>query len=200
MTRRGSPRPRGSARRCGPNRPTPCRLRYRPRTCSSPVPPPPPADAPMPKRSRWMRLATQPWPTLYTRSSPCAHPSAGPTCPRIPGAGMRGGHRVADPDPRTAGRAWRCPSAVSRSRCSTPPRARHLSGYRMRMATAVPASPSSWRCRSTGKIALPSGESKWIAARSPAPRPPRRAHSDMILVGRGTYSPIRPASMCAFPG
>ncbi len=44
-----------------------------------------------------------------------------------------------------------------------------------------------------GKIALPSGESKWITGEDARRHVHReRAHSDMILVGRGTYLADQP--------
>ena len=52
-----------------------------------------------------------------------------------------------------------------------------------------------------GKIALPSGESKWITGEDARRHVHlERAHSDMILVGRGTYLADAPSSMCACPG
>jgi diaminohydroxyphosphoribosylaminopyrimidine deaminase/5-amino-6-(5-phosphoribosylamino)uracil reductase len=52
-----------------------------------------------------------------------------------------------------------------------------------------------------GKIALPSGESRWISGED-ARRDVHleRAHSDMILVGRGTYQADEPRLDVRLPG
>jgi diaminohydroxyphosphoribosylaminopyrimidine deaminase/5-amino-6-(5-phosphoribosylamino)uracil reductase len=48
-----------------------------------------------------------------------------------------------------------------------------------------------------GKIALPSGESKWITGEDARAHVHlERAHSDMILVGRGTYPGRPPEARC----
>jgi diaminohydroxyphosphoribosylaminopyrimidine deaminase/5-amino-6-(5-phosphoribosylamino)uracil reductase len=52
-----------------------------------------------------------------------------------------------------------------------------------------------------GKIALPSGESKWITGEDARAHVHlERAHSDMILVGRGTYLADRPKLDVRLPG
>jgi diaminohydroxyphosphoribosylaminopyrimidine deaminase/5-amino-6-(5-phosphoribosylamino)uracil reductase len=52
-----------------------------------------------------------------------------------------------------------------------------------------------------GKIALPSGESKWITGEDARAHVHlERAHSDMILVGRGTWLADRPRLDVRLPG
>jgi diaminohydroxyphosphoribosylaminopyrimidine deaminase/5-amino-6-(5-phosphoribosylamino)uracil reductase len=52
-----------------------------------------------------------------------------------------------------------------------------------------------------GKIALPSGESKWITGEDARRHVHfERAHSDMILVGRGTYQADEPRLDVRLPG
>ena len=145
--------------------------------------------------------------TLYTTLEPCAHESErGPTCSAlIPGAGIaRVVIGVRDPDPRTAGQGIKMLKSagievklgVGRefSRDS-------LSGYLSRVERGRPRITLKLALSIDGKIALPSGESKWITGEDARAHVHlERAHSDMILVGRGTYLADQPRLDVRLPG
>jgi len=144
--------------------------------------------------------------TLYTTLEPCAHASErGPTCAAlIPAAGIK---RVVagliDPDPRTAGKGMaQLRSAGVEVRVLDDNAARNsLSGFLMRMATGRPRITLKLALSIDGKIALPSGESKWITGEDARAHVHlERARSDMILVGRGTYLTDRPSLDVRLPG
>jgi len=144
--------------------------------------------------------------TLYTTLEPCAHVSErGPTCAAlIPAAGIkRVVVGVIDPDPRTAGKGVeQLRSAGVDVIVLDDDAARDsLSGFLMRIATGRPRITLKLALSIDGKIALPSGESKWITggdARAHVHL--ERAHSDMILVGRGTFLADRPSLDVRLPG
>ena len=145
--------------------------------------------------------------TLYTTLEPCAHESErGPTCSAlIPEAGIaRVVIGVRDPDPRTAGQGIKILKSagievklgVGRefSRDS-------LSGYLSRVERGRPRITLKLALSIDGKIALPSGESKWITGEDARAHVHlERAHSDMILVGRGTYLADQPRLDVRLPG
>jgi diaminohydroxyphosphoribosylaminopyrimidine deaminase/5-amino-6-(5-phosphoribosylamino)uracil reductase len=71
--------------------------------------------------------------------------------------------------------------------------ARSLAGFLTRSRSAA-AHHAQAGLSIDGKIALPSGESKWITGEDARAHVHlERAHSDMILVGRGTYLADRQA-------
>ena len=145
--------------------------------------------------------------TLYTTLEPCAHASErGPTCAQlIPAAGVgRVVIACRDPDPRTAGggiamlREAGIKVEQGRGEASA---ARSLAGYFTRIALGRPRVTLKLALSIDGKIALPSGESKWLtgeAARADVHR--ERARADMILVGRGTYEADDPGLDVRLPG
>ncbi len=144
--------------------------------------------------------------TLYTTLEPCAHVSErGPACAAlIPAAGIK---RVVagliDPDPRTAGKGIeQLRSAGIEVTVLDDGAARDsLSGFLMRMATGRPRITLKLALSIDGKIALPSGESKWITGEDARAHVHlERARSDMILVGRGTYMADRPSLDVRLPG
>jgi diaminohydroxyphosphoribosylaminopyrimidine deaminase/5-amino-6-(5-phosphoribosylamino)uracil reductase len=132
--------------------------------------------------------------TVYVTLEPCTHASErGPACtdllleaqpPRVVVA-------LKDPDPRTAGKGIRrlrragieVTLGVGReaAKCS-------LSGWLTRLELGRPRVTLKLALSIDGKIALPSGESKWITGED-ARRDVHveRAHSDMVVVGRGTF-------------
>ena len=144
--------------------------------------------------------------TLYTTLEPCAHPSErGPTCSAlIPAAGIK---RVVigieDPDPRTAGQGVEMLRAagVEVTLLDDTAARDSLSGYVMRLATGRPRITLKLALSIDGKIALPSGESRWITGEDARAHVHlERSHSDMILVGRGTYLADSPRLDVRLPG
>ena len=145
--------------------------------------------------------------TLYTTLEPCAHASdRGPTCAAlIPKAGIaRVVIGIKDPDPRTAGKGIailkkagiEVKTGVGKELAGD-----SLSGFLSRIERGRPRITLKLALSIDGKIALPSGESKWITGEhARAHVHLERAHSDMILVGRGTYQADRPKLDVRLPG
>ena len=78
---------------------------------------------------------------------------------------------------------------------------RSLAGWLTRLATGRPRITLKLALSIDGKIALPSGESKWITGEDARRHVHReRAMSDMILVGRGTYLADQPRLDVRLPG
>ena len=145
--------------------------------------------------------------TLYTTLEPCAHPSErGPTCSAlIPAAGIaRVVIGIKDPDPRTAGKGIKqlkqAGIEVKSGVCKEAARA-SMSGFLSRIERGRPRITLKLALSIDGKIALPSGESKWITGEDARAHVHlERAHSDMILVGRGTYQADSPSLDVRLPG
>ncbi|MEN3972599.1 bifunctional diaminohydroxyphosphoribosylaminopyrimidine deaminase/5-amino-6-(5-phosphoribosylamino)uracil reductase RibD [Sphingomicrobium sp. XHP0235] len=145
--------------------------------------------------------------TLVSTLEPCAHPSErGPTCANLIVEAGIGRVLIAcrDPDPRTAGqgiahlRAAGIKVKVGRKAEAA---TESLGGFFTRLALGRPRITLKLALSIDGKIALPSGESKWLtgeAARAHVHR--LRAASDMILVGRGTYEADDPRLDVRLPG
>ena len=145
--------------------------------------------------------------TLYTTLEPCAHDSdRGPTCSAIiPRAGIaRVVAALKDPDPRTAGQGMKLlrkagvevKTGVGRAAAR-----KSMSGYFSRIERGRPRVTLKLALSIDGKIALPSGESKWITGEDARAHVHlERAHSDMILVGRGTYLADAPRLDVRLPG
>ena len=145
--------------------------------------------------------------TLFTTLEPCAHLSQrGPTCASlIAKAGIaRVVIALEDPDPRTAGRgmAMLRDASIAVDAGEGAPGARNtLAGYLTRLALGRPRITLKLALSIDGKIALPSGESKWITGEDARAHVHlERAHSDMILVGRGTWLADRPGLDVRLPG
>jgi diaminohydroxyphosphoribosylaminopyrimidine deaminase/5-amino-6-(5-phosphoribosylamino)uracil reductase len=109
-----------------------------------------------------------------------------------------------DPDPRTAGQGIKKLRAagieltlgVGRSAAK-----RSLSGWLTRLELGRPRITLKLALSIDGKIALPSGESKWITGEDARRHVhEQRAKSDMILVGRGTYLADQPRLDVRLPG
>jgi len=145
--------------------------------------------------------------TLYTTLEPCAHASPrGPTCAAIiPDAGIA--HIVAaieDPDPRTAGKGFvqlREAGVEATTGILAAEARASMAGFLMRLAKGRPYVTLKLALSIDGKIALPSGESKWITGEDARAHVHfQRAHADMILVGRGTVQADDPGLDVRLPG
>ena len=145
--------------------------------------------------------------TLYTTLEPCAHAShRGPTCSvLIPAAGIVSvviGTK--DPDPRTAGegiKLLRKAGIQVKSGVAKEIARDSMSGYFSRIERGRPRITLKLALSIDGKVALPSGESKWITGEDARAHVHlERASSDMILVGRGTYQADQPKLDVRLPG
>jgi len=144
--------------------------------------------------------------TLYVTLEPCAHRSdRGPACSDlIAAAGLSAlVYAVRDPDPRTAGEgARRIAAAGTQVRQADCPAARDsLSGYLIRKQLGRPQVTLKLAMSLDGCIALANGDSQWItgdAARAHVHS--RRAMSDAILVGGGTWRRDAPRLDVRLPG
>jgi len=145
--------------------------------------------------------------TVYTTLEPCAHLSdRGPACADLLVAA--GPARVVaalqDPDPRTCGAGaerLRAAGIEVELGLGAEQARRSLEGFLTRIRLGRPFVTLKLALSIDGKIALPSGESKWItgvAARAHVHE--LRAQADMILVGRGTYEADQPRLDVRLPG
>jgi diaminohydroxyphosphoribosylaminopyrimidine deaminase/5-amino-6-(5-phosphoribosylamino)uracil reductase len=145
--------------------------------------------------------------TVYVTLEPCAHASErGPACADllIKAKPARVVIALRDPDPRTSGRGVKRLRAagievtlgVGREAAK-----RSLAGWLTRMKLGRPRITLKLALSIDGKIALPSGESKWITGEDARRHVHlERARSDMILVGRGTYQADAPKLDVRLPG
>ena len=144
---------------------------------------------------------------VYVTLEPCAHHSPrGPAC-----ADLLAGARPAcvtialeDPDPRTAGKGverLRSAGIRVRTQCLAAEARASMAGYFSRLERGRPNITLKLALSIDGKIALPSGESKWISGEDARAHVHlERARSDMILVGRGTYLADAPKLDVRLPG
>ena len=145
--------------------------------------------------------------TVYVTLEPCAHDSPrGPACTDLVLKAKPARVIIAlkDPDPRTTSKGIkRLRSAgidvslgVERDAAR-----RSLAGWLTRLALGRPRITLKLALSIDGKIALPSGESNWITGEDARAHVHlERAHSDMILVGRGTYLADAPTLDVRLPG
>jgi diaminohydroxyphosphoribosylaminopyrimidine deaminase/5-amino-6-(5-phosphoribosylamino)uracil reductase len=145
--------------------------------------------------------------TIYVTLEPCAHASErGPACTDllIAAKPKRVVIALKDPDPRTSGKGIRrlrsagidVALGVERDAAR-----RSLSGWLTRLEFGRPRITLKLALSIDGKIALPSGESKWITGEDARRHVHlERAHTDMILVGRGTYLADEPRLDVRLPG
>ena len=145
--------------------------------------------------------------TLYTTLEPCAHASSrGPTCSAlIPKSGIaRVVIGIRDPDPRTAGEGIKLVKKAGidvKTGVGQEFARDSMSGYLSRIERGRPRITLKLALSIDGKIALPSGESKWITGEDARAHVHlERAHSDMILVGRGTFAADQPKLDVRLPG
>lgn len=144
---------------------------------------------------------------VYVTLEPCAHDSPrGPACTDLLLAAEPARVVIAlkDPDPRTSGKGIRrlrragieVGLGVGREAAK-----RTLAGWLTRLSLGRPRITLKLALSIDGKIALPSGESKWITGEDARRNVHmERAHSDMILVGRGTYLADQPRLDVRLPG
>jgi diaminohydroxyphosphoribosylaminopyrimidine deaminase / 5-amino-6-(5-phosphoribosylamino)uracil reductase len=145
--------------------------------------------------------------TVYVTLEPCAHPSErGPACADLllKAQPARVVIAVKDPDRRTAGkgieRLRSAGIAVSLGVGREAAR-RSLAGWLTRLRLGRPRITLKLALSIDGKIALPTGESKWITGEDARRHVhEQRAKSDMILVGRGTYLADQPRLDVRLPG
>ena len=145
--------------------------------------------------------------TVYTTLEPCAHDSVrGPNCTDLLIAAKPARVVIAlkDPDPRTTGKGIRRLRNVGievKLGIRRDEARRSLSGWLTRLELGRPRVTLKLALSIDGKIALPSGESKWITGEDARRHVHmERARSDMILVGRGTYLADQPSLDVRLPG
>ena len=145
--------------------------------------------------------------TVYVTLEPCAHQSSrGPACTDLLIAAKPARVVIAlkDPDPRTSGkgiRRLRDAGIEVKLGVGRKAAAKSLAGWLTRLELGRPRVTLKLALSIDGKIALPSGESKWITGEDARRHVHlERAHSDMILVGRGTYLADAPRLDVRLPG
>ena len=145
--------------------------------------------------------------TVYVTLEPCAHESErGPACSDL--LVEAGPSKVVialkDPDSRTGGKGiQRFRNAGIEVKLGTGRKSasESLAGYLTRLKLGRPRITLKLALSIDGKIALPSGESQWITGEDARRHVHlERAHSDMILVGRGTYMADKPRLDVRLPG
>jgi diaminohydroxyphosphoribosylaminopyrimidine deaminase/5-amino-6-(5-phosphoribosylamino)uracil reductase len=145
--------------------------------------------------------------TVYVTLEPCAHESArGPACTDLllSAKPERVAIALKDPDARTSGkgirRLRRAGIEVSLG-LGREAAKRSLGGWLTRLELGRPRVTLKLALSIDGKIALPSGESKWITGEDARRHVHlERAHCDMILVGRGTFMTDQPRLDVRLPG
>ena len=144
---------------------------------------------------------------LYVTLEPCAHDSArGPACADLVAAAAPARVVIAlgDPDPRTDGRGaerLRAAGIAVELGCGAEAAERSMAGFLTRIRLGRPYVTLKLAMSIDGRIALPSGESRWITgeeARAHAHL--ERVRADMILVGRGTFEADSPRLDVRLPG
>jgi diaminohydroxyphosphoribosylaminopyrimidine deaminase / 5-amino-6-(5-phosphoribosylamino)uracil reductase len=145
--------------------------------------------------------------TIYVTLEPCAHESdRGPDCSGllVEAKPKRVLIALKDPDPRTCGKGiGRLRDSGIEVKVGTGKKvaAQSLAGYLTRLKLGRPRITLKLALSIDGKIALPSGESKWITGEDArAHVHAERARTDMILVGRGTFLADRPQLDVRLPG
>ncbi|HEX6410024.1 MAG TPA: bifunctional diaminohydroxyphosphoribosylaminopyrimidine deaminase/5-amino-6-(5-phosphoribosylamino)uracil reductase RibD [Sphingomicrobium sp.] len=137
--------------------------------------------------------------TVYVTLEPCAHASPrGPACTDllVKAKPARVVIALKDPDPRTSGKGikrLRDAGIEVKLGVGRKAAAESLAGWLTKLELGRPRITLKLALSIDGKIALPSGESKWITGEDARKHVHlERAHSDMILVGRGTYQADAP--------
>jgi len=145
--------------------------------------------------------------TVYVTLEPCAHVSErGPACTDLllKAKPARVVVALKDLDPRTAGKGitrLRHAGIDVKLGVGRKAAAESLAGWLTRQKLGRPRITLKLALSIDGKIALPSGESKWITGEDARKHVHlERAQSDMILVGRGTYQADAPRLDVRLPG
>lgn len=145
--------------------------------------------------------------TVYVTLEPCAHQgSRGPACTDLllKAKPARVVIALKDPDPRTSGKGikrLRQAGIEVKLGVGRDTARRTLAGWLTRIELGRPRITLKLALSIDGKIALPSGESKWITGEDARRHVHyERAHSDMILVGRGTFMADQPRLDVRLPG
>ena len=145
--------------------------------------------------------------TVYVTLEPCAHESPrGPACAELLAHANPARVVIAlkDPDKRTSGKGikrLRDAGIEVKLGVGRKAGAESLAGWLTRVELGRPRITLKLALSIDGKIALPSGESKWITGEDARKHVHlERAHSDMILVGRGTYQADAPRLDVRLPG
>ena len=145
--------------------------------------------------------------TVYVTLEPCAHQSRrGPACTDllVEASPARVVIALKDPDPRTSGKGirWLRDAGIEvKLGVGRESARRSLAGWLTRLELGRPRITLKLALSIDGKIALPSGESQWITGEDARRHVHlQRAHSDMILVGRGTYLADQPRLDVRLPG
>ena len=145
--------------------------------------------------------------TVYVTLEPCAHASErGPACIDLllQAKPARVVIALKDPDARTAGKSikrLRAAGIAVTLGVAREAAKRSLAGWLTRLKLGRPRITLKLALSIDGKIALPSGELKWITGEDARRHVHQeRAHSDMILVGRGTYLADQPKLDVRLPG
>jgi diaminohydroxyphosphoribosylaminopyrimidine deaminase/5-amino-6-(5-phosphoribosylamino)uracil reductase len=145
--------------------------------------------------------------TAFVTLEPCCHESArGPACADLlVAAGVaKVVAALADPDPRIDGgglERLRGAGVAVETGAMAEEAARSMAGFLTRTRLGRPHVTLKLAMSLDGKIALPSGESRWITGEDARAHVHlERARADMILVGRGTYEADRPGLDVRLPG
>jgi diaminohydroxyphosphoribosylaminopyrimidine deaminase/5-amino-6-(5-phosphoribosylamino)uracil reductase len=145
--------------------------------------------------------------TVYVTLEPCCHASPrGPACADrlVEGGVVRVVAALEDPDPRVAGggvQRLRAAGIAVETGPGSEEAARSMAGFLTRQRLGRPCVTLKLALSLDGKIALPSGESRWITGEDARAHVHlERARADMILVGRGTYEADKPALDVRLPG
>ena len=143
----------------------------------------------------------------YVTLEPCCHRSErGPACADLlVEAGVaQVVAALADPDPRMSGGGFeRLQQAGIQVEIGmgAEQSARSMAGFLTRIRLGRPFITLKLAMSLDGKIALPSGESRWITGEDARAHVHlERARADMILVGRGTYEADKPKLDVRLPG
>ena len=144
---------------------------------------------------------------VYVTLEPCAHRDGrGPACADLLVAAgpARVVIAVGDPDPRTNGAgiaSLREAGIAVETGLESAAAERSLAGFLTRIRLGRPYVTLKLAMSIDGKIALPSGESRWITGEDARAHVHlERARADMILVGRGTYEADSPKLDVRLPG